>query len=534
MGSDLDLSQASLLLGDDFPLTVPSVLDHRATATPDSPFIEFNGESISYSELSIRVDRVATAWLQSGLSHGDRVAIASRNSVDWLVTYLATARIGAVLVTLSVMYREREFTHMLGQSGARLLVCEATVAGFDFQDFLSELQPRIPTVTEYVFLGTSRPSFGRGWDEVAATPADVEAVAAAFEAVRPDDPAVILYTSGTTGQPKGATLTHRSLLASAIGQVERYDQGPSDNMLGVMPFNHVGGLTCSFGSSLVAGGTLTLLPAFHPDLVAEMIANRPITLFAGVPTMYTMILASESFADVDTSTVRTCVVGGSNLEPTLARRVRSAFPKARLSNLYGLSETSGASVISHPDDDAHTVDTTIGTPIGDVEARIVDEAGSPVGNGTEGELQLRGSCIATGYWDMPDQTRAAFVDDGWLATGDMGTISDTGHISIHGRKKEMYVRGGYNVYPAEIENVLSTHPSVALCAVIGYPDATFGEKGCAFIVPAPGHDFDPSELTRLCEEQLAAYKVPDKFEVVDALPMTPAGKIRKAELKTST
>ena len=520
----------ALPVTDDSDLTLLTVLDHRAATTPDSTFIEFMGETVTFADLSGRVDRVATAWLQMGLAHGDRVGIASRNSVDWLVAYLATVRVGAVLVTLSIMYREREFTHMLGQSGARVLLCESAVADFDFQAFLSDLRPQLPSVEQFVFFGTEQPALGHGWTGIAATPADPVAVAAAFDRVRATDPAVILYTSGTTGQLKGATLTHRSLLGSAVGQVERYAQGPDDTMLGVMPFNHVGGLTCTVGSSLVSGGAVALLPGFHPDLVAEAIARGHITLFAGVPTMYTMLLASETFAAVDTSRIRTCVVGGSNLEPALAERVRAAFPSARLSNLYGLSETSGASVISHPDDSPDLVDTTIGTPIGDVQARIVDDSGDLVPPGAEGELQLRGTSVADGYWDMPAETRSTFLPDGWLATGDMGTMTGAGHITIRGRKKEMYVRGGYNVYPAEIENVLSTHRSVALCAVIGYPDPTFGEKGCAFIVPAPGQVVDIDELRGLCTQQLAAYKVPDQFEVVDSLPMTPAGKIRKSEL----
>ncbi|RKE66875.1 fatty-acyl-CoA synthase [Dietzia kunjamensis] len=383
----------------------------------------------TYSELAARVDRVATAWLDMGLTHGDRLAIASRNSIDWLVAYLAMNRIGAVLVTLSVMYREREFTHMLGQSGAGVLVCESEVADFDFQAFLADLRPQIPTVREFVFLGAENPSFGRRWADIAETPADPDATAAAFARVSPADPAVILYTSGTTGLPKGATLTHRSLLASAIGQVDRYRQSSADNLLGLLPFNHVGGLTCAFGTSLVSGGRFTLLPAFHPGLVARAIAEKPITLFAGVPTIFTMLLAAESFADIDTSRIRTCVVGGSNLEPSLADRVRGAFPNARLSNLYGLSETSGASIISGPDDSPDTVNTTIGTPIGDVEARIVDPDGTPVPAGEEGELQLRGSCVAAGYWEMPAETSATFLADGWLATGDMGVLTADGHVT---------------------------------------------------------------------------------------------------------
>lgn len=521
-------------LNDSPNMTMLSVLDNQVAHNRSQPFITCGDERTSFEELASRADRVATAWLQLGVGHGDRVAIASRNSVDWLVAYLATVRIGAVLVTLSVMYREREFAYMLQQSKARLLICEADVDGFDFQTFLTDLRPQTPATEQLVFLGEDRPYAGLSWSEISSTTVDSGQVEAAFARVRSTDPAVILYTSGTTGKPKGATLTHRSLLAAAIGQVERYGQNAADNLLGVMPFNHVGGMTCAFGSSLISGGTLTLVPGFHPDVVATAIDQRDVTIFAGVPTMYSMLLSSDSFTEADTSRIRTCIVGGSNLEPTLARQVRNAFPNARLSNLYGLSETSGASIISHPEDDPATVDTTIGTAIGDVEIRIVDDSGSSVAHGTQGELQLRGTCVAAGYWDMPAETETTFHDDGWLATGDMGTLSDDGHVTILGRKKEMYVRGGYNVYPAEIENVLSTHPAVAMCAVIGYPDATFGEKGCAFVVPAPGATIDIEELTRLCEQQLAAYKVPDRFQVTDSLPMTPAGKIKKAELKSNS
>lgn len=510
--------------------TVSAILDERVADDPDRTFVVCEGEVVSNRELSMRADRVATAWLRRGIGQGDRIAIASRNSVDWLVVYLATARIGAVLVTLNVIYREREFTHMLGQSGARILVCEEEVAGFDFRQFFAELRPELPGVEEIVFMGDDRPA--DSWARVTEVEVDTDRVSAAFARVSPEDPAVILYTSGTTGTPKGAVLTHRSLLAAAEGQAERFGQQADDNLLGVMPFNHVGGITCAFGSTLVSGGTLTLLPEFHPDRVVDAMAGEGVTIFAGVPTMYTMLLAAESFTGVPTSGVRICVVGGSNLEPSLAGRVRSGFPGARLANLYGLSETSGAAVISDPDDGPEEVDTTIGTAIGDMEARIVDEFGSPVDVGGQGELQLRGSSVADGYWGVAEQTGATFLAGGWLATGDMGTMSRDGHIALHGRKKEMYVRGGYNVYPAEVENVLGAHPAVSQCAVIGYPDEKFGERGCAFIVPVSGKDVDVQELRQLCVQKVAAYKVPDRFEVVDTLPMTPAGKIRKSELKT--
>lgn len=246
-----------------------------------------------------------------------------------------------------------------------------------------------------------------------------------------------------------------------------------------------------------------------------------------------MLLASESFATCDVSNTRLLVVGGSNLEPALAEKVSARFGGPRLANLYGLSETSGASVISPATDSLATVATTIGTALDGVEARVVSDDGTALPAGEAGELQLRGACVAAGYWNKPDETAETFGSDGWLATGDVATMTTDGHISIVARKKEMYVRGGYNVYPAEIENVLASDPSVAMCAVIGIPHATYGETGYAFVIPAPGATVDAEALRETCRRQLADYKVPDAVEVVDALPMTPAGKIRKVLLSPS-
>ncbi|ALG86877.1 AMP-dependent synthetase [Gordonia phthalatica] len=505
--------------------TIGAVLAERAATTPDAPFIHFGDDTITFADMQARASRAADGLRGAGIGHGDRIAIAAANSPDWLVAYFAAARIGAILVTLNVIYREHEFTYMLGQSGATLLLCDESAGGFDFRPFLADLAPQIPSVERTVFFGASDDD---GW--AALTASGTASDAPGDPAVSPDDPAVILYTSGTTGDPKGATLTHASLLASAAMQAERFEQGPDDVLLGALPFNHVGGLTCAVGSSLVAGGSVALLPRFHPDLVVDA-ATRGLTIFCGVPTMLRMLLASEAFAACDLSSVRLCVVGGSNLEPSLAEQVTERFGGPRLANLYGLSETSGASVISPASDSLAIVATTIGTPLDGVEARIVGDDGADLPRGEAGELQLRGACVAAGYWDKPAETAATFSDDGWLATGDIATMTDDGHLAVVARKKEMYVRGGYNVYPAEVENVLASDPAVAMCAVIGVPHATYGETGYAFVVPTPGTTVDVDRLMASCRTSLAEYKVPDAVEVVASLPMTPAGKIRKVLLE---
>lgn len=505
------------------PTTIPAVLRARAQESPDSTFIHFEGQDFSRARLDEQSDRLASGLIGLGLGHGDRIAIAAANSPNWLLTYFAAAKIGAVLVTLHVAYREHEFTHMLTQSGARVLVCDAEAGGFEFPPFLERLRPQIPGVEQIVYLGDGQTGFA----DLLATEPNPTALGAAEARVAPSDPAIILYTSGTTGAPKGATLTHASLLSSAAAQAEWFGQTADDVILGVMPFNHVGGLTCTIGSSLIAGGSVALLPRFHPDLVLDALRQTGVTIFVGVPTMYKMVLA----AGIADAAVRLCVAGGSNLEPALAQQVTEAFGGARIANLYGMSETSGACVISPPGDSLDLVGRSIGTMIGGYEGRIVDDEGRPVAPGETGELQVRGGCVADGYWEMPGESAESFGPGGWLATGDVGAMSEDGHISLFARKKEMYVRGGFNVYPAEIENVLARHPAVAMSAVIGVPDAVFGETGLAFVVPAPGAVVDPDELIDLCAKALAEYKAPSRIEVVDSLPMTPAGKIRKVALR---
>lgn len=492
----------------------------------ERPFLFEGPTEISFAELDSRADRCARGLAARGIAPGDRVAVAGLNTADWLTLFFGAVRLGAAVVTLNVRYRETELEYMLGQSGARIAVTEAEVGGFDFRGLYAAVGPRVPGLESVVWFGAP------GDDGFAALLADGDRRPAPAGEPGPDTPAVILYTSGTTGRPKGAVLTHAGLLASAGAQAERQETGPGDLLVATLPFNHVGGITCTVLHALVAGAAVALLPAFSPTGALEAAARHRATILAGVPTMYVLMLAEQAKAAHDLSSVRIAVAGGSNVDPPLARAIAEALPGAKVQNLYGLSECSGACVISARDDSLETVCETLGTPLQGVEVRVVDPAtGEPVPDGADGELQLRGPSLAAGYWEMPAETAEAFAG-GWLATGDMVTRRADGHLVLRGRRKEMFLQGGYNVYPVEVENVLAAHPAVALAAGIGVPDRVLGEVGLYFVVPRdPAAPPSEAELVAWCRERLADYKVPRRIELRGELPTTPAGKIAKAQLQ---
>lgn len=502
--------------GDMRAVTVGGALE--AAATRDEAFLFDGDDTITYSAFDELADRVAAGLLARGVGPGDRIGLLGPNTSQWLAVFFGAARIGAVVVPLNVRYRERELSYMLGQSGARLVVSVDAVPEFDFAAYFAA--SGIPAV-----------HFGAGFDALASAPAP-PSLTEVRDAVDADDPLMILYTSGTTGRPKGAVITHRGILASARAQADHFGMSGEDVLLGHLPFNHVGGITCTIMAALVSGGSVALLPAFSPDAALRAVERHRVTFLGAVPTMYVLMLGRPDFAERDVSSVRLCMAGGSNVEPALAAAIRRGFPEAPLYGLYGLSESSGACVLSPMDDDPETVSRTLGAIIGDFEARVTAPDGAVLPPGETGELQIRGACVAAGYWDMPDETAEVFLPDGWLATGDMVALEPDGHLVLRGRKKEMYIQGGFNVYPVEIENVLTAHPKVAMAAGIGVPDAVLGEVGRFYVVPRPGAEPPTAaELTAYCRDRLADYKVPRQFVITPDVPLTPVGKIHKAVLR---
>lgn len=507
--------------------TYADLLVKQANERPDEVFLRADsaaGEmtAMTYGQIEERSRAIGAGLQAYGLRRGDRIAIAAPNQLEWLELFFAAVRSGMVVVTLNVRYRESELEYMLGQSGAKAVVSSAELGGFDYQKLYADLAGRVPGVEHFFFLGGTTP--GRRFEDLYGDPD-----AFVQPDIDPTEPAVILYTSGTTGRPKGATLTHKSMIASAQAQRDHTDFGPDNVQITCMPLNHVGGITCAITACLIGGGEAVMLPAYSPEGALKAIAQYGGTNFGGVPTMWKLMIDHPSFAQYDTSTLREAVIGGSNAEPTLCREITEAFPGVHLFNLYGLSESSGAAVLSAQEDTLDDVSKYIGVPIGGVEARIVDLTGEVLGPGEEGELQLRCDGVAAGYWEMPDESAATFSADGWLSTGDMAVMTDDGHIALRGRLKEMYVQGGYNVYPVEVENLLTSHPAVAMAAGIGIPDEVLGEVGRYFVLKQA--EVTAEELIEFCKQRLANYKVPREIVFVEEMPTTPSGKIAKVELR---
>lgn len=511
--------------------TLPQLLRSAASQHPDKVFVHATTASgaqvaVTFRQMQQRSQRIAAGLLAHGIGYGDRIAVAAPNHLEWLELLFGAVRIGAIVVTLNVRYRASELAYMLNNSGARMIVTAARDGDFDLRSFYAGFRDRIPRVEQIFFPGDNG---AQSFDNLATSAADGQ-LAAAQRTVQADDPAVVLYTSGTTGQPKGAVLTHASLTGAARAQATHYGTAESDSYLCVLPLNHVGGLTCSITAALVTCSTVVMQPTFSPAAALSAIEQHGITVVGAVPTVWQLMVSHEDFARTKTHSVRMAIVGGSNLEPALARRLTQAIPGIRLANLYGLSEVSGGAVGSLADDCIEQISHSLGVPYPGVETRVVDTHGNAVADGAQGELQLRGPGTAAGYWQMPEQTAATFLPDGWVATGDMVSRESDGHVRLLGRRKEMFVQGGYNVYPVEVENVLTTHPGVFMAAGVGVPDAVLGEVGCYHVVRRAGVNVTADELHAHCARSLADYKVPRQFVFVDQLPLTATGKVAKSKL----
>ena len=509
---------------------LPALLDARAEISGDKVFLYNDDQDTTYREVADESRAVAAALVERGVGRGDRVALAMDNRREWIAAFFGLLRLGAIAVTINPLYRESELHYMLTSTRTKLVISEPASGDYDLVDFYANAD--LPHLKHRVFLTTDAVPVRDGIESYADFVAAGRAAPAIPEELTPavDDPAVILFSSGTTGRSKGAVLTHRSVQASAEAQVASFSQTEDDVILGVMPLNHVGGITCTVVSSVLAGGGIEQMLRFNPVTVTERLLRGRVTMLVGVPTMYSMMLADPSLKEADLSAVRLCVIGGSNVEPATATAVMRLFTRARLANLYGLSETSGACIISPESDSKEQVLSTIGVAIGDFETRVVGPDGSVRPAGEDGELQIRGACVMAEYWELPEKTQETLGADGWLYTGDIAMRSSDGHVALRGRSKEMYIRGGYNVYPTEVENVIAQIDGVAMVAVVGIPSEKYGETGRAYVVLREGAVLDAHAVIAGCARQLAEYKVPDSVEFVSALPLTPSGKVKKADL----
>lgn len=500
------------------PTSLPAALA-RAVHAGHGGYL-YQGADHLLADVEAASCRLATAFLDMGLKPGDRLALIALNQIEWLQVFFAATRIGVVVVAPSVRYRRAELEYMLNDSAVAAVVSLAELDGFSYRELFDEMKPSLPRVERFIYLDDD-------FRRLLATPADPARLSAV--AVGADDLAMVIYTSGTTGRPKGAGLTHGSLLRSAAAQAAHTGMSPADHLKVAMPFNHVGGITCSILAALLSGASCELVPVFKADTVIEMAVRRPPTMLTGVPTMLTLLLMNPGFAGIEAGRVRLVIVGGSNVEPSLLARLHAALPNAAMMNLYGLSETSGAIVMTPENATAEQVLGPIGRPLPGASLRIVGPDGE-VAAGEIGELRFKGLGVIPGYvgaaaGDQP------FDADGWLRTGDLGYRDGDGLIHLMGRAKEMYIQGGYNVYPAEVENLIARLPGIVTVAGIGVPDPVLGEVGRYYIVSREDGAPTAEAVLDHCRRNLADYKLPRQIVFRRELPLTPAGKVQKSLLR---
>jgi long-chain acyl-CoA synthetase len=487
-----------------------SILTESAEKHGDRIAVKLDDVELNYTILNEGAKRVAGLLKAKGLQPGDRVAIMLPNVPFFPAVYYGVLRLGCAVVPMNVLLKAREVQFYLEDSGAKLV--------FAWHGFAEAAEEGAGEAgAECVLVDPEK------FPQLVMEQEPVEDLADADA----DDTAVILYTSGTTGQPKGAELTHANLKRNAEVSSKLVDLSHEDVALGALPLFHSFGQTCTMNAVVATGAMMTQLPRFDPAKALEIIQRDKATIFQGVPTMYNAILHSDKRDEFDTSSLRACMSGGSAMPGELMRNFEDAFDTKILEG-YGLSETSPVASFNHLDPDRKP--GSIGTPIEGVEMKLVDDDGNDVGEGEVGEIVVRGHNVMKGYWQREDATRAA-IKDGWFYTGDMGKIDDDGYFFIVDRKKELIIRGGYNVYPREIEEVLYEHPAVQEAAVVGIANEDMGEEVAAAVVLKKGEHVTESDLRAFVKERVASYKYPRKIWFADELPKGPTGKILKREIE---
>jgi len=511
-------------IGDNLARTVSRFPDREALVDVSS------GRRWTYAEMDADVDALALGLLAHGIVAGDRVGIWAPNCPEWTLLQYATAKVGAVLVNVNPAYRSHELAYVVNQSGMRLLVSAVAHKSSDYRSMVEQVRDDCPALTDVVFIGEA------GWDHLVARGADVEPeeLAQRMATLDTDDPINIQYTSGTTGFPKGATLSHHNILNNGyfVGELVRYTE--QDRICLPVPFYHCFGMVMG-NLAATSHGACMVIPAPSFDPVASMVAvqQERCTSLYGVPTMFIAELGLGDFASYDLSSLRTGIMAGSPCPVEVMKKVVAGMHMSEVAICYGMTETSPVSTMTRVDDDLARRTETVGRVMPHLEVKVVDpETGRTVPRGETGELCTRGYSVMLRYWGLPKETDEAVDPARWMHTGDLATMDPEGYLSIVGRIKDMVIRGGENIYPREIEEFLYAHPAIADVQVIGVPDERYGEELMAWVVMRPGHEpLRVSDVQDFCRGRLAHYKVPRYVHVVESFPMTVTGKIRKVEMR---
>ena len=489
-----------------------------------------SGRRWTYGEFGADVDEFARGLMARGIAKGDRVGIWAPNCAEWTITQYATASIGAILVNINPAYRTHELAYALNQSGVKLLISATEFKTSDYRKMVDEVRPDCTALEDVVYIGTP------DWAAVveAATQTTQEQLDDRAAELSFDDAINIQYTSGTTGFPKGATLSHHNILNNGYFVTETIGFGPDDRLCIPVPFYHCFGMVMANLGCTTHGSCMVIpAPAFDPALSLQAVQDERCTGLYGVPTMFIAELGLPNFSDYDLTSLRTGVMAGSPCPIEVMKRCVADMHMAEVAICYGMTETSPVSTQTRRDDDLDRRTSTVGRVMPHVEVKLVDPAtGLVVPRGEPGELCTRGYSVMLGYWDDAEKTAEAIDQARWMHTGDLAEMRDDGYVNIVGRIKDMVIRGGENVYPREIEEFLYTHPDIADVQVIGVPDEKYGEELCAWIKLKEGAEpLDAAKLKEFATGKLAHYKIPRYVLLVDDFPMTITGKIRKVEMR---
>ncbi|MGA1463922.1 MAG: FadD3 family acyl-CoA ligase [Steroidobacteraceae bacterium] len=507
------------------PQTLPAVLARAADLHGDAVAIEDGDLTMSFRELEAKVAEAAAAFVAAGINQGDRVAIWGPNGASWIIAALGAQSAGAAIVPMNTRLKGREAGYILRRSHARVLCHDGRFLGLDFEAMIAgepmpnlSLRVQLDSDEWQGFLGRAREAHRH---EAAARTAALTA----------DDLADVMFTSGTTGQPKGVMCAHgQNVMVFSVWSA-MVGLEASDRYLIVNPFFHAFGYKAGWLACLITGATILPMKVFDAGEVIRRIAADRISVLPGPPALFQSMLAHPDLDRSKTASLRLAVTGAANVPVSLIERMRDELGFSSVVTGYGLTESTGTVSMCRPDDDPETIATSCGVPLPGIEVKVVDVEGREVPRGSEGEIWVNGFNVMQGYLDDPEATAEAIDADGWLHTGDIGTQDERGYLRITDRKKDMFIVGGFNCYPAEIESLISAHSGVAQVAVVGVPDERMGEVAEAYVVLRPGAPADADSLIKWCRDNMANYKVPRRVHFVEALPMTASGKVQRFALR---
>lgn len=516
------------------PATIPAALDWTVARFGDREALVDGDVRLTWAELAAEVDVAARAFVASGINHGDRVAIWAPNIAEWIVAALGAQRVGAAVVTMNTRFKGVEGAYNIRTAGVRVLFAVTDFLDTDYVAMLRDAEGGVPDCLEEIVVLRGPAADGTvSWDDFLARAEAVtpEVTAERAAAVTGADTCDIIFTSGTTGAPKGAMMGHQASIRAFWAWTDVIGLRAEDRHLIINPFFHSFGLKAGILACILRGSTIVPHLVFDPASVMARVQEEQISMIPGPPAIYQGMINHPDVADFDLSSLRLAVTGAAPVPVEMLEQMKSVLGFETVVTGYGLTESHGVVTMNRHDDPPELISASDGRAIEGVEVKTVDEAGAATAPGEPGEIWVRGYNLMLGYIGNPAATAEAIDPDGWLHTGDIGVLDAAGNIKITDRLKDMFITGGFNVYPAEVEAILRGHPGVAVASVVGIPDDRMGEVGAAFLIPVTGVTLDADEVVAWARENMANYKVPRRVEVVDALPMNASNKVLKFELR---